>query len=323
MSNSEDSEIRDAALRFLREAADPLQRLSAPSAERDVWDTLEEMMFPSAWMAEDADGAGLSAVETGQIVEAAGRHAYDHGLVDTILARHWAGRAGLDIDAGLPLAIAPVRLGDRVALDGDTLSGTLRDVTGELGTALVLADAPDGPAISLADLSAAEVLSQRKGPRGMVSTIRIDRLAASGHAAAPASALTIRATGAALSAGWIAGALRGLLEHCVDYANERVAFGRKIAKFQAIQHNLARLATETASAEVAARTALIAIDAGGGVFESAAAKVRADTAGREGCAIAHQLFGAIGFTIEHRCTFSPARSGRFAMSTGPAPNGPR
>ena len=39
-----------------------------------------------------------------------------------------------------------------------------------------------------------------------------------------------------------AGALEAILALTVRYANERVAFERPIAKFQAIQHNLARLA---------------------------------------------------------------------------------
>ena len=41
-----------------------------------------------------------------------------------------------------------------------------------------------------------------------------------------------------------AGALEAVLDMSVRYANERVAFERPIAKFQAVQHNLARLAGE-------------------------------------------------------------------------------
>ena len=42
----------------------------------------------------------------------------------------------------------------------------------------------------------------------------------------------------------IAGALESMLEISVRYSNERVAFEKKISKFQAVQHNLARLAGE-------------------------------------------------------------------------------
>jgi hypothetical protein len=53
--------------------------------------------------------------------------------------------------------------------------------------------------------------------------------------------------GAAVRAMQMAGALEAILDLAVAYANERVAFGRPIAKFQAVQHNLARLAGETAA----------------------------------------------------------------------------
>ena len=46
--------------------------------------------------------------------------------------------------------------------------------------------------------------------------------------------------------------LETLLDRSVTYANERVAFEKKIGKFQAVQHNLAKLAGETSAALAAA-----------------------------------------------------------------------
>jgi acyl-CoA dehydrogenase len=102
----------------------------------------------------------------------------------------------------------------------------------------------------------------------------------------------------------IAGALEAMLEISVRYSNERVAFEKKISKFQAVQHNLAKLAGESAAALAAATSAADAIanaksfdDA---VFlEAASAKIRCSEAAEKGGAIAHQVHGAIGFTIEH------------------------
>jgi acyl-CoA dehydrogenase len=141
--------------------------------------------------------------------------------------------------------------------------------------------------------------------------------------------------GAAVRATEMAGALEAILDLAVAYANERVAFGRPIAKFQAVQHNLARLAGEVAAAIAAAGSAADAIanspsfasgeaSAAGspsplwgtpphngegnpvgasfdvGVFlEAASAKIRVGEAAGEGAAIAHQVLGAIGFTREH------------------------
>ena len=57
----------------------------------------------------------------------------------------------------------------------------------------------------------------------------------------------------------IAGALESMLEISVRYSNERVAFEKKISKFQAVQHNLAKLAGESAAAMAAASSAADAI----------------------------------------------------------------
>ena len=100
------------------------------------------------------------------------------------------------------------------------------------------------------------------------------------------------------------GALEAILNLSVDYAGERVAFERKISKFQAVQHELAKLASETAAA-IAASGAAAASMGDAETFddrtflEVASAKVRVGEAAREGAAIAHQVHGAIGFTEEY------------------------
>jgi alkylation response protein AidB-like acyl-CoA dehydrogenase len=110
--------------------------------------------------------------------------------------------------------------------------------------------------------------------------------------------------GAAVRAVQMTGALETTLQLAVDYAGERVAFGRPIAKFQAVQHGLARLGGEVAAALAASGSAAETLTASPGVdaavlLEVAAAKVRCGEAVGEGAAIAHQVFGAIGWTAEH------------------------
>ena len=110
--------------------------------------------------------------------------------------------------------------------------------------------------------------------------------------------------GAVARSAQMAGALENVLEISVAYANERVAFERAIAKFQAVQHNLARLAGEVAVAMAAAGSAADAlahaITFDDAVFlEAASAKIRVGEAAGEGSGIAHQVLGAIGFTREH------------------------
>lgn len=115
---------------------------------------------------------------------------------------------------------------------------------------------------------------------------------------------TLMLMGAAVRAMQMAGALQAILERSVAYAKERVAFERPIGGFQAVQHNLARLAGETAAALAAAGSAADAIAAepafNDAVFlEVASAKIRVGEAATVGAAIAHQVHGAIGFSREH------------------------
>jgi acyl-CoA dehydrogenase len=115
---------------------------------------------------------------------------------------------------------------------------------------------------------------------------------------------TAMLTGAAVRAAQMTGALETVLDLSVRYSGERIAFGRPIAKFQAVQHNLARLAGEVAAALAASGSAAETLHSTTGfdrevLLEIAAAKIRTGEAVAEGAAIAHQVHGAIGWTAEH------------------------
>ena len=123
-------------------------------------------------------------------------------------------------------------------------------------------------------------------------------------AASPFDASALMLMGATVRSMQAAGALETILSLSVAYANERVAFERKIGKFQAVQQNLARLAGETAAALAAAGSAADTIAQADAfddavLLEAASAKIRTGEAAAEGSAIAHQVHGAIGFTNEH------------------------
>jgi alkylation response protein AidB-like acyl-CoA dehydrogenase len=106
--------------------------------------------------------------------------------------------------------------------------------------------------------------------------------------------------GAAVRLQQMAGALEKILEQSVQHALDRSQFGRPIAKFQVVQHNLATLAGEVAAASAAADAAAEACSGEDIVVaEVAIAKVRGGEAAGTGAAIAHQVHGAMGFTYEH------------------------
>jgi acyl-CoA dehydrogenase len=101
--------------------------------------------------------------------------------------------------------------------------------------------------------------------------------------------------------------MQRLLASSVQYAQERVQFGRPIGKFQAVQQNLAALAGQAAAAIAAADGA---IEAAARDLRSpliAAGKIRTGEAAGIGAAIAHQVHGAIGFTQEHSLHYSTRR----------------
>ena len=95
------------------------------------------------------------------------------------------------------------------------------------------------------------------------------------------------------------GSLERALEYSLQYANERIQFGRPIAKFQAIQHMLALLAGQVAAAGAAADAAIEASCLAPDEFAVAVAKSRAGEAAGKGAEIAHQVHGAMGYTREH------------------------
>ena len=97
----------------------------------------------------------------------------------------------------------------------------------------------------------------------------------------------------------MAGAMDRTLELTVAYAKERVQFGRPIGKFQAVQQQIALLATQVAASGAAAQSAAEANSARLARFEIAAAKARAGEAVGTVAAVAHQVHAAMGFTHEH------------------------
>jgi hypothetical protein len=100
-------------------------------------------------------------------------------------------------------------------------------------------------------------------------------------------------------AGQMAGAISAALTLSVEYTRQRQQFGKPLAAFQAIQQQLAVLAEEAAASRAAAAAASRAADRGEAVFEIASAKLRCNIAAGSAASIAHQVHGAIGFTMEY------------------------
>ena len=104
--------------------------------------------------------------------------------------------------------------------------------------------------------------------------------------------------GAAMRSVMMAGALEEALAATVGYSLERKQFGKSIAKFQAIQQQLAVFATQVAASTRAAETLMVQPETTS--IDVAIAKARIGEAAGICAEIAHQVHGAIGYTRDHR-----------------------
>jgi acyl-CoA dehydrogenase len=273
-----------------------------------LWQALSEAGLPLSWVPEDCNGSGASLAEGFSVLSAAGRFAIAVPLAETMLAGWLLAQVKIASPEG-EMTVAPASPKDRITLNADgTLSGRARGVPFAKAAKhiAVLASGGNGLSIALVEAQAARIEAGLNLGGDGSDTVTFDKVAALAIKPAPKGfdGTQLMLMGAVARSLQIAGALESMLEISVRYSNERVAFEKKISKFQAVQHNLAKLAGESAAALAAATSAADAIANctafNDEVFlEAVAAKVRCSEAAEKGAAIAHQVHGAIGFTIEH------------------------
>jgi alkylation response protein AidB-like acyl-CoA dehydrogenase len=307
---SESSIVADTAARIFADLADP-QTINAAKTEAwkaPLWSALEEAGLTLAWVPDDLGGAGAGLADGFEVLRVAGQYAAPVAIAETLLAGWLLAQARITSPAG-PMTIAPVRPKDRISLNADgTLSGRARGIPFAREAQHVAVLAHDDKGTSIALVAKADVrVSDGKSLSGEpVGDVTFDRSLPIAVDPAPAGIdqSALMQMGAVARAVQSAGALDAILSLSVKYAGERVAFEKPIAKFQAVQHNLARLAGEASAAMTAATSAADAIanaasfDAGV-YLEAASARIRSAEAASEGAAIAHQVHGAIGYTKEH------------------------
>jgi len=96
------------------------------------------------------------------------------------------------------------------------------------------------------------------------------------------------------------GVAQGAFEHAVRYAGERQQFGRPIADFQAIQFQLAEMATEIEAARLLTYNAARMRDVGASfIKEAAMAKLFASRAAEHVTSKVIEVYGGYGFTREY------------------------
>jgi alkylation response protein AidB-like acyl-CoA dehydrogenase len=274
-----------------------------------LWRALADAGIDRAWLPEHAGGIDASVADVCAIVRLAGRFAAPVPLADTLLAGHLLAAAGAPPGGGM-LALSPASAGgDALSLEGGALSGQRPRVPFARHAAVLVLHLDGGAGGCLALVAPASTrLEARESLAGEpLDTVHLEGVAPLAVHDLPAGwgGDALRVAGALLRAQAMTGALERILAMSVQYAQEREAFGRPIAKFQAVQQSLAVLAGEVAAAASASDAAMLAAAARGfedehAVRAVAAAKIRVGEAAGAGAAIAHQVHGAMGFTFEHR-----------------------
>ncbi len=262
----------------------------------EAWKAAVEQGLPLA-LVEGEQGFGVPLVEGLALIGLFGRHALPLPLAETMIGNALLARAGLPVAEGV-LALVPQGAGISLRRDGADWHAT--------GTADRIAWGRDAAALVIEDegrialvTSGFQIVERGENMAGMPrDRIVVD---APAHAASSTGASLLEG-GALVRALAMAGALQTLVELTVAHVTERVQFGRALSGFQAVQHSLARLASEAAAASAAADLAADAFANASPQFDIAIAAARARISDATGIAIgiAHQLHGAIGFTEEHR-----------------------
>lgn len=302
--------VAQTAERIFADLADAQTINSAKDSnwKASLWAALTDAGLPLSWVAEDCGGVGVSLEEGFGVVSAAGRHAVSVPLVETMLAGWLLQQAGIASPDGA-ITVAPTSPRDRITVNADgTLSGRARNVpfAHETKQIAVIAKASKGFHIALVETSSCRIERGENLGHDASDAVTFQNVKPVKANLAPAgfTQTSLMMMGATMRSLQMAGALESMLDISVNYANERVAFEKKIAKFQAIQHNLAKLAGEVAAAVTAAGSAADTIASGmladdAAILEVASAKIRCAEAAEAGTAIAHQVHGAIGFSMEH------------------------
>jgi len=260
------------------------------------WRAVEDAGLAAVMVPETRGGFGGGFEDAHIILHAAGRHAAPLPMAEAVIAARILAESGLATDGALTGSLTLAKDAEG-RLEHGRFTGTLTGVAcgGDCARAVAIIE---GQVVSLA-CGDAEVIERHSDPTDTpYLTLRF--------AGAPADAARSEWTAhrlfhamALARASQIGGAITAALELAATHVNQREQFGRPLAKFQAIQQQMAVLAEEEAAANAAAHAAARAADEGEADFPIACAKLRANRAAGEAASIAHQVHGAIGFTREY------------------------
>ncbi len=261
-----------------------VRAVDAGDSPQGLWSELVASGYLDLLVPESAGGAGVSLADTYPLLALLGRYVVPLPVGETMIARALLAEACLPAPGGPLLLLAPRQTDSGWWQAGVPMGSLARHALVDDGERLRLVEL-DSVSLESAGLHASQSANVRW------NTIPT----ASAELARPASGLG--AAAALLRAVSISGAAGRILDFSLDYARERVQFGKPIGRQQAIQQQLALLAEQVLMARFAASMGCRAgIDQG--VLAIAVAKQVTSAAVPAIAAIAHAVHGALGITAE-------------------------
>lgn len=299
--------VEDAAERLFKEDAPfhGIRALEAGSFDQPLWNRFEDSGFgdllaqampgpdmPSEGVADCADAALA-------LLHAAGYLHAPIPVAETLVARALGFNAHLNQPPGISTSLEGNFHATSTSDGGYLLTGEARRIpwARHAHQFLVIANVEGVPKVGWLASHAEGVqithsVNAAAEPRDKVC---LDRAQVKLETLQGPEPMTLRAmTLAAL----MTGAAEAACDLTLSYALGRVQFGKPIFDFQAVQHQLAVLAGEVASARAACALAF-ASPVAGDWQRVAVAKVRAGVAASLAAQVGHQIHGAIGITQEY------------------------
>jgi acyl-CoA dehydrogenase len=316
-----DSMIAESAARIFGENVDKglLERFEKGQWPAALWKLALDNGLSMALASEASGGIGASWTDAYPIFRGLGYWQVPLPLAETMIAALLLSRAGLSVPEE-PVALIDEIQSAGLSIKGEgsaaRLSGVARRVPWarycrwalvSLNGSLLMLDLSPSANLSLVQRNNAAL-----EPEDEVSFSDAAVLA---NFANPLKALNepLRTLGALGRSAMMVGAMEWLLEQSVQYAMDRVQFGKPIGRNQVIQQNLAWMAGEVSAARMSAHIAFddapdVSNEGGPqALFSAAVAKIRCGEAATRSASIAHQTHGAIGFTYEHALNFATRR----------------
>ena len=305
---AEDQMIVEVAERSFRALLSPQVREGVLLGQfpDDLWQRLEEAGLVAAAVSEARGGLNLWLRDCCAIAKMAGRFAAPVPLVESFLAEAMLAEAHLKPASGIAVILPPFNHGS-ITLHRSNgqafLNGSVKHIPWlSQASHLVAIALEDQKPVTLCIPGPFKAQSSENvagEPTGAVvfrdAAISEDHIGKAGRGFDP---LALHTRGALFRCAQMIGAMQAVLDMTTSYAKERTQFGRPIGKFQAVQQQIAMMASDIVAADCAFGAAVEAAQAGQGSFEIAVAKSRFGKAVDLAVDVSHQIHGAIGTTRE-------------------------